>query len=72
MRVHWFRHHALTQRWTEEVKTRREEIFRTADFFADSERKWCDRAAEREQDGRRGAAAYARRYVRILYWALRS
>ena len=61
MRVHWFRHHALAQRWTEETKTRREEIFRTAAFFADSEREWCKRAAQREQDGRRGAAAYARR-----------
>ncbi|TBU31114.1 hypothetical protein BD311DRAFT_657411 [Dichomitus squalens] len=61
MRVHWFKHNALTQRWTEELKTRREEIFRSAVFFADSEREWCQRAAQREEEGRRGAAAYARR-----------
>ena len=61
MRVHWFRHHSLVLRWTEELKTRREEIYRCAEFFASYEQEWLIRATGHEHEGKQGAAAYARR-----------
>ncbi|RPD52052.1 hypothetical protein L226DRAFT_474677 [Lentinus tigrinus ALCF2SS1-7] len=61
LRVHWFRHSALASRWTEEVQTEYEEMFRTVKSHKHDMNVWEERAKSRKEAGRLGAAAYARR-----------
>ncbi|KAI1782416.1 hypothetical protein LXA43DRAFT_905863 [Ganoderma leucocontextum] len=61
LRAHWFRYSAQKSRWTEEVNTACEEMFRTVQSYKHQCDKWMNCAASREKKGELGAAAYARR-----------
>ncbi|KAI1786196.1 hypothetical protein LXA43DRAFT_898439, partial [Ganoderma leucocontextum] len=61
LRAHWFRYSAQKARWTEEVNTVREEMFRTINSFEHNLKEWKKTAAQREAQEKLGAAAYARR-----------
>ncbi|KAI0362994.1 hypothetical protein BV20DRAFT_959208 [Pilatotrama ljubarskyi] len=61
VKVHWLRQNALRARWKEEVCIRREEMYRTLQFFGYSISLWDHHAREHDASGRRGCAAYARR-----------
>ena len=61
LRAHWFRYSAQKSRWTEEVNTAREEMFRTVQSYERNLHKWTEYAEAREVKGELGAASYARR-----------
>ena len=69
LRAHWFRYSAQKARWTEEVNTVREEMFRTLRSYEHNLKKWQSTAEECEAQGRLGAAAYARRWA-LTSWYL--
>ncbi|KAJ2967294.1 hypothetical protein NUW54_g13542 [Trametes sanguinea] len=66
-RVHWFRSSALRKRWHEEVCLLKEEMQRSIHFFHHHRCRWLDAAVNRERNGNRGAAAYARKCVYRVY-----
>ena len=51
LRAHWFRYSAQKSRWTEEVNTAREEMFRTLNSYRREWFDWQVCAAEREAEG---------------------
>ncbi|KAI0706563.1 hypothetical protein C8Q76DRAFT_630169 [Earliella scabrosa] len=60
-RPHWFQCRAAKARWEEEEHLTREEMFRTLMYFARQVAEWTAHAQIAIQEGRMGAAAYARR-----------
>ncbi|KAI9068138.1 hypothetical protein FKP32DRAFT_1609054 [Trametes sanguinea] len=61
LRPHWFRCRAAKARWEEEVNIKKEEMYRSLRFFEYHQERWTRAATEAEEDGRLGAATYARR-----------
>lgn len=64
MRVHWCRMSAQKARWQEQASLSTEEMFRTLNSYRREDEEWKHKATECVRDGREGAAAYARRFVR--------
>ncbi|KAI0664425.1 hypothetical protein C8Q70DRAFT_905479 [Cubamyces menziesii] len=61
LRPFWFRRRAACARWQEEVYIKREEMYRTRKFFEWHRTRWTERARDAEEQGREGAAVFARR-----------
>ena len=59
LRVYWFRTHATSERWTEELKLVEEEMKRTVRFFDYYYNIWIQRAEVHERNGALASASYA-------------